>query len=75
MILPISPRVSLTTNSEGPRKLGPTSSVGQCLARQVSQVVEEWSDIGHQDALMCPRQYSEGDETSDIGDSNKRAGP
>jgi len=24
---------------------------------------------------MCPRQHSEGDETSDIGDSNNRAGP
>jgi len=24
---------------------------------------------------MCPRQQSEGDVTSDIGDSNNRAGP
>ena len=24
---------------------------------------------------MCPRQYSEGDERSDIGDSNSRAKP
>ena len=29
----------------------------------------------HQDVLMCPGQYSEGDERSDIGDSNSRAGP
>jgi len=58
----------------GPRKLGPTSSVGQCLARHESQSAEEWSGVDHQDVLMCPRQYSEGDETSDIGDSNNRAG-
>ena len=24
---------------------------------------------------MCPRQFSEGDETSNIGDSNNEAGP
>jgi len=59
----------------GPCKLGPTSGVDQCLARHGSQGVEEWSGINHQDVLMCPRQYSEGDETSDIGDSNNRAGP
>jgi len=62
-------------SGEGSRKLSPTSSVGQCLARHVSQGVKEWSDIGYYDALMCPRQYSEGDETSDIGESNSRAGP
>jgi len=59
----------------GPHKLGPTSGVGQCLARHVSQVAEEWSDIDHQDVLMCPRQCSEGDDRSNIGDSNRRAGP
>jgi len=59
----------------GPRKLGPTSGVGQFLARHVCQSVEEWSGIDHQDVLMCPRQYSEGDERSNIDDSNNRAGP
>jgi len=58
----------------GQRKLGPTSGVGQCLARHVSQGAEEWSDIDHQDMMMCPWQHSEGDETSDIGDSNNRVG-
>jgi len=56
-------------------KLGPTSGVGQCLARYVSQGAKEWSDVDHQDVLMCPRQQSEGDVTSDIGDSNSRTGP
>ena len=59
----------------GPRKLGLTSGVGQCLARHVSQGAEEWSEIDHQDVLMCPREHSEGDERSKIGDSNNRAGP
>jgi len=59
----------------GLRKMGPMSGVGQCLARHMSQGAEEWLGIDHQDILMCPRQYSEGDETSDIGDSNSRAGP
>ena len=59
----------------GPRKLGPTSGVGQCLTMHVSKDAKEWSDIDHQDVLRCPRQHSEGDETSDIGDSNNRAGP
>jgi len=59
----------------GPHKLGPTSGVGKCLARHVSQGAEEWSGVDHQDVLMCPRQYSEGNETSGIGDSNSRVGP
>ena len=59
----------------GPHKLGPTSVVGQCLARHVSQGTEEWSEANHQDVLMCPRQGGEGDERSDFGDSNSRAGP
>ena len=46
----------LTTSNNGPRKLGPTSGVGQCLARHVNQGAEEWSNIDHQDVLMCPRQ-------------------
>ena len=50
----------------GPRKLGPTSGVGQCLARHVGQGSEEWSETDHQDV---------GDERSDIGDSNMRAEP
>ena len=41
----------------------------------MSQGVEEWSSVDHQDVLLCPRQYCEGDVTSDIGDSNSRAGP
>jgi len=32
----------------------------------VSQGGEEWSEINHQDVLMCPQQHGEGDETSDI---------
>jgi len=65
----------LIASNSGPRKLGPTSDVGQCLARQVSQGAEEWSGVNHQDVLMCSRQQSEGDVTLDIGDSNSRAGP
>jgi len=52
----------------GPRKVDPTNGVGQCLARHAGQGAEEWSGADHQDVLMCPRQYSEGDERSDISD-------
>ena len=55
--------------------MGLTTDIGQCLARHVSQGVEEWSGVVHQDVLMCPRQQSEGDVTSNIGDSNRRAEP
>jgi len=48
-----SPRVSLTTSNVGPRKRGPTSGVGQCLARHVRQGTKEWSDISHQDVPTC----------------------
>jgi len=41
----------------------------------MSQSAKEWSGVDHQDVLMCSRQHSEGDVTSDIGDSNNRAGP
>jgi len=70
-----SPRTSLIASNGGPRKLGPTSGMGQCLASDASQGAEEWSDVDHQDVLMCPRQQSKGDVTSDIGDSNNEAGP
>ena len=40
----------------------------------MTQGVEEWSDVEYQDMLMCPRQQSGGDVTSNIGDSNSRAG-
>jgi len=46
--------------------------MGQCLASGTHQGVDEWSDIDHQDVLMCPRQQSEGDVTSGISDSNSR---
>jgi len=59
----------------GSHKLGPTSGMGQCLAGHISQGAEEWSGVGHQDVPMCPRQYSKGDETSDIGDLDNRVGP
>jgi len=59
----------------GPHKVGPTSGVGQCLASHVSQGAEEWSDADHDDVLMCPQQYHEVHEKSDIGDSNSKAGP
>jgi len=39
----------------GPRKVGPTSDMGQRLARHVRQGTEEWSNIDHQDVMMCPR--------------------
>ena len=74
-VVPTSPRTSLTASKGGPRKLGPTSGVGQCLARHVSQGAKEWSDVDHQDVLMCPRQQSEDDVTSGIGDLNNKAGP
>ena len=41
----------------------------------MSQGAEEWSEIDHQDVLMCPRQHSDSDEISNIGDSNRRVGP
>jgi len=66
--------MSLTASNGGPHKLGPTSGVGQCLARHVSQGAEGWSGVDHQDLLMCHRQQSEGDVTSDIGDPNSIAG-
>ena len=69
-----SPRTLLTASNGGPRKLGPTSGMGQCLARHVSQDAEEWSGVVHQDVHMCPWQYGEGDVTSDIGDSNNGVG-
>jgi len=59
----------------GPRKLGPTSGVGRCLAKHVRQGAKESLGVERPDVLMCPRQYSEGDETSDIDDSNSRVGP
>jgi len=62
--VPTSPRTSLTASNGEPHKLGPTSGLGQCLASDVSQGVEEWSDVDHQDVLMCPSQQSEGDVTS-----------
>jgi len=65
----------LTAGSGGPRKLGLTIGMGQCIACGTRQGADEWSDVDHQDVLMCPRQQSEGDVTSDIGDSNSRAGP
>ena len=37
----------------GPRKRGPTSGVGQCLARHMRQGTKEWSDTGHQDLPTC----------------------
>jgi len=73
--VPTNPRTLLTASNGGPRKLGPTSDMGQCLTRHVSQGVEEWSGVDHQDVLMCPRQQSEGDVTSDISGPNNRAGP
>ena len=51
----------------GPCRLGPTSGV--------SQGAKEWSEIDLHDVLMCPRRHHGGDETSDIGDSNRRVGP
>jgi len=41
----------------------------------MSQGVEEWSGVDHQDVLKCPQPQSEGEVTSDIGDSNNRDGP
>jgi len=37
--------------------------MGQCLTSNASQGAEEWSDVDHQDVLMCPWQQSEGDVT------------
>ena len=56
----------MTASNGGPRKLGTTSDMGQCLASDASQGVEKWSDVDHQDVLMCPRQQSEGDVTSNL---------
>ena len=56
LLVPTSPRTSLTASKGGPHKLRPTSGMGQCLARHMSQGAEEWSDVVHQDVLMCPRQ-------------------
>jgi len=55
--------------------MGPTSGVGHCLTSDMSQGADEWSDVDHQDVLMCPRQQSEGDVTSNIGHSNNITGP
>jgi len=73
--VPTSPRTSLTASNGGPRKLGPTSDMGQCLANGTRQGADESSHVDHQDVLMCPRQQSEGNVTSGVGDSNNRAGP
>ena len=73
--VPTSLWTSLTANNGGPRKRGPTSGMGQCLASGTRQAANEWSDVDHQDVLMCPRQQSEGDVISDIGESNSRIGP
>jgi len=43
----------------GSRKEGPTSGMGQCLARHKRQGTGEWSDIDHQDVLMCPQHCIE----------------
>jgi len=53
ILVPTSPRVSLSTSKVGPRKRGLTSGVGQYLARHVRQKTKEWSDIGHQDVPTC----------------------
>ena len=45
MFVPTNPRASLIASN----------GVGQCLVRHVSQGAEEWSDVDHQDVLMCPR--------------------
>jgi len=47
----------------------------QCFASGTRQGVDEWSDVDHEDVLICHRQQSEGDVTLDIGDSNNRVGP
>jgi len=73
--IPTSHQTLLTTSSGGPRKLGPTSGMGQCLVSGTRQGADELSEVDHQDPLMCPRQQSEGDVTSDVGDSNSGAGP
>ena len=65
----------MTASNGGPRKLGPTSGMGQCHASGTRQGADEWSDVDHQNVLTCSRQQSESDVTSDIGDSNSRAGP
>jgi len=54
--VPTCPQTSLTASNGGPRKLGPTSGMGQCLASDANQGAEEWSDVDHQDVLICPRQ-------------------
>ncbi len=55
--------------------MGPTSSMGQCLASDASQGAEEWSDVDHQDVSMSPRQQIQSDVTLDISDSNNEVGP
>ena len=56
----------------GPRKVGPTSGMGQCLARHVRQgteeVVRHWSP-------GCADVSPGSVERSGIGDSNNRVGP
>jgi len=48
--------------------------MGTCLVSGMSQGVDEWSDVDHQDVPTCLRQQSEADVTSDISDSNSRTG-
>jgi len=67
--VPTSPQTSLTASNGGPRKVGLTSGMGQCLTSG-----NEWSDVDHQGAPMYPQQQSETDVTSGIGDSNSRIG-